>query len=135
TVSSVDGLGFFYLQFNLANGAGADNAFAESVELRQALDVAIDRDIINQVAFDGNFTAGNQPVPPSSPYYDDAFPVPARDLERAKALVAESGVTAPTLDITVNNNPTFLRVGQIIQAMAGEAGIDVNIKPIEASTA
>src|SRR5690606_35013436 len=93
------------------------------------------RNIINQVAFGGNFTAGNQPVPPSSPYYDKAFPVPARDLKRAKALAAESSVEAPALGVTVNNNPSFARVGQIIQSMASEAGITVNIKPMEASTA
>lgn len=134
-VDTVDGLGFFYLQFNLANGEGADNTFAANVKLRQAIDAAIDRNIINQVAFGGNFTPGNQPVPPSSPYYDKANPVPARDIERARALVAEAGIADPTLEVTVNNNPTFLRVGQIIQSMAAEAGIKIDLKPIEASTA
>ncbi|WP_396648738.1 ABC transporter substrate-binding protein [Mesorhizobium sp. IMUNJ 23232] len=135
TVSSIDGLGFFYLLFNLANGEGAKNSFAENAKLRQAIDAAIDRNVINQVAFGGNFTPGNQPVSPSSPYYDKSMPVPARDLDKAKALVAESGVADPTLEVTVNNNPTFLRVGQVIQSMAAEAGIKIVIKPIEASTA
>lgn len=134
-VSSTDGLGHFHMQFNIDNGPGADNPFSEHVELRQALDAAIDRDVINQVVFGGSFTPGNQLVSPSSPYYDGAFPVPARDLEKAQALVAASGVEDPTLEVTVNNNPTFLRVAQVIQAMAAEAGITVDINPVEANTA
>jgi peptide/nickel transport system substrate-binding protein len=133
-VTTVDGLGFFYFLFNLANGEGAKNQFATNIKLRQAIDAAIDRTIINQVAFGGNFTPGNQTVPPSSPYYDKAFPIPARDLDKAKALVAESGIANPTLDVTVNNSPTFLRVAQVIQSMAAEGGITLNIKPVEAST-
>lgn len=133
-VTTVDGLGFFYFLFNLANGEGAKNEFATNVKLRQAVDAAIDRTIVNQVAFGGNFTPGNQTVPPSSPYYDKAFPVPARDLDKAKALVAESGVANPALDVTVNNSPTFLRVAQVIKSMVAEAGITLNIKPVEAST-
>jgi len=134
-VASVDGLGFFHLQFNLANGPGADNPFAKHVELREALNAAIDRNVINQVVFGGNFTPGSQLVSPSSPYFDPAHPVPARDLEKAKALVKEAGVDNPTLAVTVNNNPTFLRVAQVIQAMASEAGITVDINPVEANTA
>jgi peptide/nickel transport system substrate-binding protein len=134
-VSTVDGLGFFYVLFNVGNGEGAKNPFGGNVKLRQALDAAIDRNVINKVVFGGNFTPGNQPVPPSSIYYDKSMPVPGRDVERAKALVKESGVADPALELTVNNNPTFLRVGQVIQAMASEAGIKVSIKPIEASTA
>lgn len=134
SVSTTDGLGFFYLLFNLANGEGAKTDFAAKAKLRQALDAAIDRNVVNQVVFGGNFTAGNQTVPPSSLYYDKAISVPGRDLDKAKALVAESGVASPTLEVTVNNSPTFLRVGQVIQSMAAEAGIKLTLKPVEAST-
>lgn len=133
-VSSVDGLGFFHVLFNVGNGDRAKNPFGENAKLRNAFEASLDRAAINQVVFGGNFTPGNQPVPPSSPYYDASAPVPARDLEKAKALVAEAGASDLSLELTVNNNPTFLRVGQVIQAMAAEAGIAVTIKPMEAST-
>jgi peptide/nickel transport system substrate-binding protein len=130
-VASVTGLGHFHLLFNLAG----DGPFAKSAALRQAVDAAIDRNIINQAVFGGEFVPGNQPVQPASPYYAGDFPVPARDLERAKALVAESGVDSPSLAIVLNNNPTFLRVAQVIQSMLAEAGITVTLNPTDSGTA
>ncbi len=63
--------------------------------MRQALDLAIDREAINQVVFNGEFMPGNQWVNPEHPYYQKAFPVRARDIEKAKALLKEAGVTGP----------------------------------------
>ena len=53
--------------------------------MREAFSLAIDRDAINQVVFEGQFAVGNQPFPPNSPYYDKSLPVPARDVDAAKA--------------------------------------------------
>lgn len=130
-VASVTGLGHFHLMFNLKG----DSPFATSAALRQAVDAAIDRNIINQAVFGGEFVPGNQPVQPASPYYSGDNPVPARDLERAQALVAESGVDSPSLAIVLNNNPTFLRVAQVIQSMLAEAGITVTLNPTDSGTA
>ena len=38
--------------------------------------------MINQVAFNGEFTADNQMIPPSSEYHSDKVPMPERDVER-----------------------------------------------------
>jgi len=43
------------------------------VKLRQAIDAAIDRTLINQVAFGGNFTPGNQTGAALLAYYASAF--------------------------------------------------------------
>lgn len=131
-VSSVTGLGHFHLIFNLAEGAGP---FAESAALRQAVDAAIDRNIINEAVFGGEFVPGNQPVQPASPYYAASHSVGERDLDRARALIAESGVEAPELNLVLNNNPTFLRVAQVIQSMLAEAGITVTLSPTDSGTA
>ena len=59
---------------------------------------------INQVVFNGEFVPGNQWVNPQNPYYQEKFPVPKRDVAKAKALLKEAGVTGPiTLDFMVPN--------------------------------
>ena len=62
-----------------------------------------------------------------------AFPVPARDLARAKALVAENG-GRPAVNLLIGSDPLDSRVAQVIQAMAGEAGFEVKITVMEAAT-
>ena len=70
--------------------------------MRQALDLSIDREALNQVVFNGEFVPGNQWVNPEHPYYQKAFPVPKRDVAKAKALLKEAGVTTPiTVDMMV----------------------------------
>ncbi|MBB4000509.1 ABC-type transport system substrate-binding protein [Aureimonas pseudogalii] len=79
------GLGYQALYVNLANGAQADNPLGKDKRVRQAFSLAIDRDAINQVIYEGTQAAGNQPFLPESPWFDKAHPVPARDIEKAKA--------------------------------------------------
>ena len=115
-----------------ADGGGI---LANHVELRHALELSIDRNIINKVAFNGEFVADNQMIPPSSPYYSKTHPMPERDLNAARELIAKSGVQNPEITITYENSVTDSRVAQIIQSMAGEAGFKVNLLPLETSSA
>ena len=96
--------------------------------------MSLDRAVINQVAFDGVFIPSNQPEAPGTPYYATAFPVPSRDLTRAKALVAESGLQRVPATLLISTDPLDNRVAQIIQAMAGEAGFDIKINVVESAT-
>src|SRR5207237_7255125 len=66
---------------------------SQSAKVRQALDLSLDREAINQVVFNGEFKPGNQWVNPDHPYYQKAFPIRGRDVEKAKALLKEAGVT------------------------------------------
>lgn len=116
-------------------GEGATGALANSPQLREALELTIDRNVINQVAFNGEFTADNQMIPPSNPFYSTKHPIVARDVDAAKALIAASGVANPTIEITYENSLTDGRVAQIIQSMVQEAGFTVNLLPLETSTA
>jgi len=99
--------------------------------VRAALDLAIDRNVLNQVANNGEFQVGNQPMSPTSFYYDQALPVPARDVERAKALLREAGVTRPIFTLLVPNADSDRQNAEVIQSMAAEAGIEVKIQPTE----
>jgi peptide/nickel transport system substrate-binding protein len=121
------GLGYATLAFNVGNGARADNPFGRNAKLRAAMEAAIDRTIINQVVLEGLFVPNNQTELPSGPFYNKALPVPPRDLDRARALVRESGVDKPLLELRVANTPRDKQVAEVIQAMAAEAGIDVRV--------
>ena len=59
--------------------------------MREAFDLAIDRNAIPQVVFNGEFTAGNQWEPAGNPYYIKEVPVPQRNVEKAKALLKAAG--------------------------------------------
>ena len=115
-------------------GEAAKTPLGSNPKLREAFEMSLDRAVINQVAFDGVFIPSNQPEAPGTPYYAKAFPVPPRDLARAKALVAESGLQRVPATLLISTDPLDNRVAQIIQAMAGEAGFDIKINVVEAAT-
>jgi len=128
-------LGYVGLTMNLGNGPKADNPLGKDARVRRALELAIDRDALNQVVFNGEFVPGNQWVNPQHPYYQQAFPVPKRDLAKAKALLKEAGVTGPiTLDFMVPNGAETRAVAEVVQSMAAEAGFDLKIRITEFAT-
>lgn len=131
----VTGLGYQGITFNIANGKTApDSPFAKDARVREAFSLAIDRDALNQVAFEGQYTPANQAFSPVSPYHVK-LPVPARDVEKAKALLAAAGVKTPlNVTLLVTNNPTSQQVGQVIQVMVSEAGFNVNLQMSEFAT-
>ncbi|MBI3710343.1 MAG: ABC transporter substrate-binding protein, partial [Proteobacteria bacterium] len=104
------------ITINIANGTGFSPDFAKSAQLREALDLSIDREAINQVLFAGNAVVGNQPQPPGSPFYSPDRPVKPRDLARAKELVKASGVAHPTLELMVINSADQAQLGQMLQS-------------------
>ena len=93
-LSTAPELGYQGLTINIGNDK-AKGPLSQSAKVRQALDLSIDREAINQVVFNGEFTPGNQWVSPEHPYYQKAFPVRGRDIAKAKALLKEAGVTPP----------------------------------------
>lgn len=128
------GLGYQSIEINIGNGEKSKTAFGQNKLLRQAFSLAIDRDAINQAVYDGVFTPGNQPLPPSNPYYAKDFPVQGRDIEKAKQLVKQAGGGPISIEMLTPNNPVLMQVAQVIQAMVGEAGFDVSLKATEFAT-
>src|ERR1700691_1635162 len=74
-------LGYLGLTINVGNDK-SKGGLSQSEKVRQALDLSIDREAINQVVFNGEFTPGNQWVSPTHPYYQTAFPVRGRDISK-----------------------------------------------------
>jgi len=128
-------LGYQGIDINVANGDRAKNPLGTSAKVRQALSLAIDRDALNQVVFNGEFVPGNQWVNPDHPYFQKNFPVPKRDVVRAKALMKEAGVTTPfDVDFLVPKGAETQAVAEVVQAMAAEIGINMKIRVTEFAT-
>jgi peptide/nickel transport system substrate-binding protein len=134
-LSAALSLGYEGITINIGNDKNK-GPLSQSAKVRQALDLSIDREAINQVVYNGEFVPGNQWVNPEHPYYQKAYPVRARDLAKAKALLKEAGVTTPvTVDLMVPKNVERETVAQVIQSMAAEAGFDLKIRVTELATA
>jgi peptide/nickel transport system substrate-binding protein len=134
-VIAVTSLHYHGIRINHGNGPRAENPLGQDPRVRAAFDWSIDREALNQVAFDGAFVPGNQPVAPNNPYYATDLPVPPRDVEKAKALLQEAGLERVSFEMLVGNNPEQMRAAEVIQAMASEAGIEVRIQAMEFAAA
>ncbi|MGC2776448.1 MAG: ABC transporter substrate-binding protein [Bradyrhizobium sp.] len=127
-------LGYLGLTINVGRDK-AKGPLSQSEKVRQALDLSIDREALNQVVFNGEFTAGNQWVPPLHPYYQKAFPVRPRDIAKAKALLKEAGVATPvSVDYMIPKGAEYEAIAQVVQSMAAEAGFDIKIRVVEFAT-
>src|SRR3954464_14244678 len=127
-------LGYQGITLNIGKDK-AKGPLSQSAKVRQALDLSIDREAINQVVFNGEFKPGNQWVNPDHPYYQKAFPIKPRDVAKAKALLKEAGVTPPvTVDFMVPKGAETEAVAQVIQSMAAETGFDMKIRVTEFAT-
>jgi peptide/nickel transport system substrate-binding protein len=134
-LSKAVSLGYTGITMNLANGPRSENPLARNPKVREALELSIDRDAINQVVFNGEFVPGNQWISPQNPYYQSKFPIPKRDVAKAKALLKEAGVATPlTLELMAANGAETRAVAEILQSMAAEAGFDIKIRLTEFAT-
>jgi peptide/nickel transport system substrate-binding protein len=130
-------VGLFYIgiTMNIGNGEAASSPLGKDKRVRQAFEAALDRDAINQVAFNGEFMTGNQWINPENPYHQKSLPIPKRDLAKAKALLKEAGVALPlAVDYMVPKGAENQQVAEVVQAMAGEAGFDVKVRVTEFAT-
>src|SRR5207248_3044456 len=101
--------------------------------VRQALNYAMDRKRMVEVAFRGAGEPLTLPWQPTSLAYDaskqNAYPY---DLDKAGALLSQAGVSNLEFDITLNTaNAEWSTAAQIYQATLNTLGIKANVKPYE----
>jgi peptide/nickel transport system substrate-binding protein len=133
-LSEVTGLAYLGIDVNVGNGARSKTPIGQDPRIREALELSIDREALNQVVFNGAFLAGNQPVPPENPYYAASVPMPKRDVAKAKALLAAAGHPKLTIEMMVPNQSEDQAVAQVVQSMAGEAGFTIKLSVVEFAT-
>src|SRR3989442_10369724 len=122
-MTNVTGLGYQGITINMRNKTGKQNPpgdlgtpLANAPRVREAVDYSIDREALNQVAWEGQYTPGCTPISPVSPFYDKGRKCPARDVARAKKLLADAGLGGGySFEMTIINDPQQRRVGEVIQ--------------------
>ncbi len=102
----------------------------DDVRVRQALNYATDRAALVQALLLGNGKPANSPLAPVTPGYDAALDPYPYDLAKAKALLADAGATALTVNVVVQEQEA--NIAEALQAMWGKAGVALNVQRMEA---
>lgn len=106
----------------------------DNKEFRLALNYAIDKQSIVDSIYLGRAKVAKSIVNPSVfGYYEDIEGFEF-NIEKAKELIAKSGVENKDFSLYVNDNPVRLQVAQIIQANLREVGIEMKIETLEWGT-
>jgi peptide/nickel transport system substrate-binding protein len=127
-----DSLGYQGITFNTDNPPSNDTDIGRNALVRQAFELAIDREALIQVVYSGMYTPVAQSNPPSSPYYVPSVTPPPRDIEKAKALLKQAGVKLPVPAVlTATNGSDNQQTAEVIQSMTRDAGFNVTIKTLE----
>lgn len=107
------------------------------VNVRQAIGMCIDREAIVQAFYPPSSLVAEQFMPPGVLGYTEGLTWYERDVEAAKALLAEAGY-GDGLDVTISLREVFRgylpepsKVAEAIQAQLAECGVNVTIDVIE----
>src|SRR5215207_946524 len=102
-------------------------------DVRQALNFALDRQRIVDVALSGFGEARTLPWPKSSVAYDAARSgTYSFDLDKARAMFAAAGASTFEAELTYpTNTPEYARMGEIFQADLRKIGVNLSLKPLE----
>jgi len=129
-VMQQEGLNVGYMAYN-TKVAPYDNA-----NVRKALNMAIDKQAIIDVVFQGSGEIAKNPLPPTMWSYNEAVEDDGYDPEAAKALLEEEGVTDLSMKIWAMPvqrpyNPNARRMAELMQEDFSQIGVDVEIVSYE----
>ncbi|MCG6901135.1 MAG: ABC transporter substrate-binding protein [Rhodobacter sp.] len=129
-VMEQEGLNVGYLAYNTLV-APFDNP-----KVRRALNMAIDKQAIIDVVFQGSGQIAKNPIPPTMWSYNDAVVDDAYDPEAAKAMLAAEGVTDLNMKIWAMPvqrpyNPNARRMAELMQEDFAKIGVTVEIVSYE----
>ncbi|UFN49375.1 ABC transporter substrate-binding protein [Roseomonas sp. OT10] len=110
----------------------AQNPFND-LRVRQALNIAIDRQAITQRVMEGTATPNGQWLPPGTYSYNPDVQPPAYDPNRAKALLAEAGFPngfRMTLHTPNDRYPNDARTAQAVAQMWTRVGVQTQVEAL-----
>ncbi len=122
-----------YLSFNI----GEDNPFHD-VRVRQAVDLAVDRQAVLDKAAKGFGAVSEYYISPMYPWaLNEDAKIPSRDVEAARKLIEDAGYTADangiyfSCELTTFDSGDFKDSAIVIQDSLKQVGIDVKLNVLE----
>jgi len=101
----------------------------DNVKVREALALTWNRDVLIQQLFQGRAQIGNDHVIwPGYPYFDETIAQRTRDIDKAKALLAEAGAADLTATLHAGDLQEISDLTALLKSQAAEAGITLNIE-------
>ena len=133
--ASITEIGYQGITINIAKSDQAQkNPLGRDARVREAFELSLDRQGLAQVVMDNEAQLGNQWVAPNNTFYAKNMPLPKRNVERARALLKEAGVTNPSFTLMTATTSDAQRLALVVQAMSRDAGFDVKIQSTEFAT-
>lgn len=125
-----EGLNVGYLGFNVEKKPFDDK------RVRQALSMAINKQAIIDVVFQGAGKAAKNPIPPTMWSYNDSIEDYAYDPDKAKEMLADAGAAGLKTNIWAMPvqrpyNPNARRMAELIQADWAKIGVEAEIVTFE----
>ncbi|WP_159587773.1 ABC transporter substrate-binding protein [Chelativorans xinjiangense] len=114
-------------------GMNTEHPKLSDIRVRKAIQHAIDVDTALQAGFSGSVIKANGIIPPGLAGHREKSGYDY-DPEKARAVLAEAGVSGLELDLKTMNLPERLVIAQVFQANLAAVGIKVNIIPLEVGT-
>ena len=119
--------GTYYYGFN--NEA---KPFKDNLKLRQAMNHAVNREMISELVMEGLYYPAKGILPPSMPGYNPNLRGYEYNPEKAKQLMKEAGYEKGfETTLQVNQNVLHAAVAEAIQAQVAELGIKMNIRIVD----
>ncbi len=141
------GLEYTFLFFNLGEGTAAGpKAWFSNTAFRQAVSLALDREAMVRLVFNGHASPLSGHVPPGNTrWVNTAIPHPPRSLQQARATLGRAGFRwagdHSMLDpegrkvefslITSASNEDRLKLATIVQEDLRQLGMEVHLAPLE----
>lgn len=115
------------------DGSALDENPLRDIRVRQAIDLAIDREVMVDIVLEGLGVPANQMMPPGFFGSNESIPMPEHDVEKAKALLADAGYPDGfeiDLYCTSDRLPGDGAICQGLGQMLTQAGIATNVNAI-----
>lgn len=124
---SPEGVSFQMIRLNTGSPS---KPFLQDARVREALNLAIDREVITQDLYDGYADPANcQPAPPQAFGTNPDLEAPDYDPDRARELIEEAGATGETINLSWQNRTTIGRdLAQLVADMWRQVGFEVELE-------
>ena len=122
SIDTVDGFGTRFMMFN------TKKAPWDNVKVRQAVMYALDYEKMIENAFAGLATAPTCYLPKSFTNYNEAATVYTHDVDKAKKLIEEAGITPGAVELCTTDNEQVVNMSTQVQQDLEALGFTVTLK-------